>query len=148
MKPAHILIHVLAALPVVVLSVANMPPFVHWWSDNVSDAIVVGAWAAVLANFGITAPFNRWMLTDRYEFSHALIHSLRFSIGILLPVGVLLGYGTGIACDALGLHGAAFAVAAVVAAVVLAASLTLSFQLLAAWTHRRVEATYEAAGRW
>ncbi|MFM0593992.1 hypothetical protein [Paraburkholderia dilworthii] len=145
MKPLHI--RIAAAFPVLVLSAANLPPFVHLWSDVVSDLIGVAAWIALLVAIAVAAPFNRWMLDKERDTGTRMLRAAAFSLGIVVPINAVLVGAAAHASKAMGLHSIANIAVAVVVAVVLTALGVVAFDRLWGWTYHRINAAHAAADR-
>ncbi|VVD61327.1 hypothetical protein PCE31106_00111 [Pandoraea cepalis] len=145
MKPFHV--RILAALPVLVLSVANMPPFIHQWSDTTSDLIAVGTWVALLAGMAVTAPFNRWMLGDQRDYDTRFGRAVAFSLGIVAFIDILLLIGTAMVVKALGLGVIAYIGVSLLMSIVLGVGSVVAVFNLFSWTCDRIGAAYDAADR-
>lgn len=145
MKPLHV--RILAALPVLVLSVASLPPFIHRWSDTTSNLIAVGTWVALLAGMAVTAPFNRWMVGDQRDYDTRFGGAVAFSLGIVAFIDILLLIGTAMAVKALGLGAIAYMVVALLVSPVLAVGSIVAVFHLFSWTRDRIGAAYDAADR-
>ncbi len=142
MKPLHI--RILASLPGVTLSVANLPPLIHRWSDITSSLIAVGGWIAMLAFFVVTAPFNRWMLDGERDVETKFNRAAGFSLGIVALVVLTLIAGTALVSKALGLGGVASAAVGLLVSVVLGVGSVVATIRLFSWTHNRMNEAYDA----
>ncbi|WP_186020512.1 hypothetical protein [Burkholderia gladioli] len=145
MKPLHI--RLLAALPVVTLSVAGLPPFVRWWSATTADLIAMGAWIALLAGIAVTAPFNRWMLDSERDYETKFNRAAEFSLGIVVLVDLTLIVGTMLVSKAMGLGGVAFAAVSLPLSTVIAVGSVFSMNRLFSWTRWRIDEAHDAADR-
>lgn len=145
MKPLHI--RILASLPGVTLSVANLPPLIHRWSDITSSLIAVGGWIAMLAFFVVTAPFNRWMLDGERDYETKFNRAAGFSLGIVALVDLALIVGTMLVSKAMGLGGVAFAAVSLPLSTVIAVGSVFSMNRLFPWTRWRIDEAYDAADR-
>ncbi|WP_186197641.1 hypothetical protein [Burkholderia gladioli] len=135
----------LALIPTLVLSVANMPPFVQLWSATESNVIGVAAWLSLFLGFWLTAPFQRWMLDKDHGSFDCWIRSLRFAVSNAVCATFLLVCGTKYALLAMGLHGAAFYLGAVVCSFAVVLFLIIASGVLLFWTEARTNAAHRKA---
>ena len=135
----------LALIPTLVLSVANMPPFVHLWSATESNVIGMAAWLSLFLGFWLTAPFQRWMLDKDHGSFDCWIRSLAFAWSTTLCATFLLVCGTKYALLAMGLHGLAFNLGALACSVALVLFFFVASAGLLHWTEARTNAAHRKA---
>ncbi|HIH2744604.1 TPA: hypothetical protein ACYLN4_000262 [Burkholderia lata] len=133
----------LALIPTLVLSVANMPPFVHLWSATESNVIGVAAWLSLFLGFWLTAPFQRWMLDEDHGSLDRWIRSIGFAVSNAVCATFLLFRWTNNAL--LDVHGPALYLGAVVCSFALVLFLIIASGVLLHWTEARTDAAHRKA---